>query len=126
MIPYIEKRYQKICKRTSIPICDLLEGYEFLFDNTYFQFNGKYYQQVYGAPMSQSTSCLFADIVMDDLESECLKTLSFTPLFYHRYVDYTTTCVPENKIDEIVNEFNSYTDRLQFTYEVEMNNRLRS
>ena len=51
-------------------------------DNTCFQFNKKFYTQIYGTLMGSPISGLFADIVVEDLENECLQKLSFSPLFY--------------------------------------------
>lgn len=68
----IAKRYREIARSTNIALKDLLEVTDFLIGNTYFQFNDHYYKQ---------TSGLYADIEMDDLETECLNSLSFNPIF---------------------------------------------
>lgn len=59
---------------------------------------------------------------MDDLEKDCLKKLDFTPTFFYRYVDDIITCVPTEKINETIDIFNTYDNRLQFTFETEINN----
>ena len=41
-----------------------------------------------------------------------------------RYVDDTILCVPLNKIQILIDGFNSFHPRLQFTYEREINNRI--
>ena len=102
----------------------LKRGIEWLFYNTYFQFDNKYYRQIFGIPMGSSVSSQFADIVMTDLEEKCLKNLSFKSLFFYRYVDDIFTCIPVNKIDEMLESFNSYHPRLQFTHEIESNSKL--
>lgn len=116
------KRYCTISQCSNISLDDLLESCQFLFDSIYFKFNNNYYQQIYGTPMGSSISGLFADIVMDDLETSCISKLSFKPLFYYRYVDDIITCIPKNKIDEIIGVFNGYDNRLQFTSEIQNNN----
>ena len=55
---------------------------------------------------------LFADIVLDDLEFNCLKTLKNNfdciPLFYYRYVDDILICIKEEQLNaEIFNNYNS-------------------
>ena len=62
--------------------------------------------------------------LMTDLETECLQKLSFSPLFYFRYVDDIITCIPHEKLDDILTIFNSFDDRLQFTHEIEVENRI--
>ena len=58
--------------------------------------------------MGSPISGLFADLVMDDLESECLQKLSFKPTFFYRYVDDIITCIPNSELNEMLNTFNSY------------------
>jgi len=41
--------------------------------------------------------------------------------FYFRYVDDIVTAVPSNRIQDILNMFNLFHPRLQFTIEVEGN-----
>ena len=53
--------------------------------------------QIFGTPMGSPISPLFADIVMDDLENDCLRILkdkhNCSPLFYYTFVDDTILCV---------------------------------
>ena len=80
----IEKRYFQIARNTKIPLNEILNACALLMDNTYFQFNNKFYKQSVGTPMGSPISGLFADLVMDNLESECLQKLSFKPIFFYR------------------------------------------
>lgn len=57
----------------------------------------------------------------------CLKAvlkLTIDLTFIKKYVDDLITVVPENKIDEIVDVFNSFHGRQQFTVEKEQGNML--
>ena len=58
---------------------------------------------------------------MQDLEISCLSQIDFHIPIYLRYVD-TFLIIPANKIEFLVTLFNSYHDRLRFTYEIENNN----
>ena len=49
---------------------------EFCLTNTYFLFQGKYYEQVQGAAMGSPISPLIANIFMEEFE---VKALSFIP-----------------------------------------------
>ena len=66
---------------------------------------------------------------MEDCEIECLNILknvyNIIPLFYFRYVDDTIMCVRKDSINKILRVFNSYDDNLNFTYELELNNKLK-
>ena len=91
-IPYelvinsLEKRFKDIHFNSKIPFQEILETTKFLFDNTFFIFDNTIYQQLFGTPMGSPIYPLFADIVMDDLETTCLKLLKeksdCIPLFY--------------------------------------------
>lgn len=59
-------------------------------------------------------------MVMDDLETNCIEMLSFKPLFVYRNVDDIIMCI-QKKIQETIDIFNDYDERLQFTYEIESN-----
>lgn len=72
--------------------------------------------------MGNPLSPLLADIVMEDLETECLKKLGFKPQCYYRYVDDTFLVIPAEKLDRVLKVFNKYHYRLQFTHEVECDN----
>ena len=65
-----------------------------------------------------------ADLVLQDLEEEVLKKLSFNIQAYYRYVGDIFIIIPKNKIKEILKKFNSYHSRLNFTYESEIDNLL--
>lgn len=85
VIQGIEKRYNQIRCHTSAPLNEFLTTATIIMNNTYFQFGGKFYHQIFGSPMGSPTSPQFADIVMVDLEKHCLNQLDFTPLFFYRY-----------------------------------------
>ena len=61
---------------------------------------------------------------MQDLEISCLSPIDSHIPIYQRYVDETFLIIPANKIEFLVTLFNSYHDRLSFTYEIENNNPL--
>ena len=73
-----------------------------------------------GSPLSP----IISDIVMDDLEKECLSKLTFKLPFYFRYVDDIITAAPPDIIDTILNAFNNYNNKLKFTIEKKSNNQI--
>lgn len=100
VVESLEKRVTQIQNNCKIPFSDVINCIKFLFDNTYFVFNEKIYQKIYGTPMGSLISPLFADIVMDDLETHCLdllfKKFNCKPVFYYRYVDDSIICIPKD------------------------------
>ena len=61
---------------------------------------------------------------MDDLETKCIASLPFQLPFFFRYVDEIITAVPTNEIDTILNTFNSYNHKIQFTIEKEWDEKI--
>ena len=63
------------------------------------------------SPMGSPISPLFADIIMDDLENDCLRILkdkcNCSPSFCCRFVDDIILCVQKKCIDLVLNIFNS-------------------
>jgi len=49
-----------------------------------------------------------AEIVMQDLEKNILKTLNFPTLFYYRYVDDIVFTAHDNIVNYILDAFNNY------------------
>ena len=51
---------------------------KFILNNNFFQFNGKFYQQIFGSAMGNPISPILANIVIEDLEVESIKKLNFS------------------------------------------------
>ena len=66
---------------------------------------------------------MLAEIVMGDLERSVFERLGFFVPFYFRFVD-TLLCVPLHKLQTVIDAFNDYHPRIQFTDEMERNREL--
>ena len=91
---------------------EFIEVIKFILNNNFLQFNKKFYKQTFGSAMGNPFSPILSDIVMEDLEIECIEKLNVKPLFYFRYVDDILLCVPSNSIDHTLNTFNTYNHKL--------------
>ena len=121
VIQSLDKRYNIINTNCKMPYNEIIDTIKFLYNNIYCTFNYVIYKQLQGTPMGSAISGLLADIVMDDLETECLKQLDYTPMIYLRYVDDIFLVIPQDKIEYTLNIFNKYHTKLQFTIEEELN-----
>ena len=79
MIDSLEKIVNLIHRKCKIPFDEIIRCTCFLFDNTVFVFNNKFYKQIRGCLMGSPISPLFADIVIDDSEIASLKNLDKKP-----------------------------------------------
>ena len=65
--------------------------------------------------MGSPLSLVIADLVMRRLETVSLMSLDLDAAFYFRYVDDICTAIVPSKIDLVLEQFNSFHPRLQFT-----------
>ena len=98
-----DRRISHIWNKCKIPFDELRECVEFLYKNTIFTFNKKVYKQIFGSPMGSLLSSLLADIVMNDMKTDCLLTLKnnfdCTLIFYFRYFDDILPCIKAEKLN---------------------------
>ena len=70
-----------LSQRTNMSIQQIIKVLEFCLKNTYFPFQGKYYEQVHGAAMGPLISPLIANLFMEKFEVKALSTVPHTPTF---------------------------------------------
>ena len=93
-----------------------------MLDNCTFQYNGVFYQQIFGVPMGSPSSPVFADLFLEILKEDVIKKLGYRLPFFFRYVDDILTTVPKNEVNKIKDVFNKYNVNIQFTVEDEKDN----
>ena len=93
-------------------------------NSTKFKFNGKFYKKKFGTPIASVISPMSTEIVVEDLEKSVFERLGFVVPFYFRYVDNTLLCVPLDKVQTVIDTLNDYHPKIQFTHEMERNNRI--
>ena len=65
--------------RTNLTITELTEALDICLTSTYFTYNNKCYEQIFGTPMGSSLSPVIANMVMEDLEQQALSTFHNPP-----------------------------------------------
>ena len=90
--------------------------------NTFFLFNGKYYQQSEGLGMGLPLGPTFANIFLGYHEQKWLNDCpsSFKPAFYRRYIDDTFMLFrKKSHVESFLKYLNSKHDNIKFTCELE-------
>jgi len=117
----LTKKWNLFSLDCKIPKEEFLNAVRLVLDSTFFMFDNQFYKQNFGTPMDSPLSPIIADVVMQELETTVHRTLStvnFPIPIHYRYVDDILMAVPHDKIDHILNAFNNFHSRLQFTLEV--------
>ncbi|KMQ84009.1 hypothetical protein RF55_18601 [Lasius niger] len=73
--------------------------------------------RTFGTPMGSPLSPVIADITLQDLETRAVEILPIKLPFYCRYVDDIALAIPSSLFNTVLQTFNSFHPRLQFTME---------
>ncbi|XP_065583868.1 uncharacterized protein LOC136042864 [Artemia franciscana] len=92
----------------------------------YFQFRDSFYQQKNGLPMGAPLSGLLANIYVENLENWALNSYFLKHVYWGRYMDDVISLwnYGEAELRGFLDHLNTYDRNLQFTLEVEVENKL--
>lgn len=124
VLEIIEIRWQEISEFTDIPLQLFIKIVEICFDTSYFLFDGKYFQQKDGTAMGNPASPIFASLVMEHLLDSVIVQLNFPIPLIKIYVDDNIIAVPDSMKHYVLETFNNFNPKIQFTAEYENNNSL--
>ena len=68
----IEGRWNQLHNKINISCTEFFDVIKFILNNNYFQFNNKFYSQIFGSAMGNPISPILSDVVMEDLETKKL------------------------------------------------------
>lgn len=114
----------KTKSNTTLNINNIIEGLKLIFENTEFAYNGKYYKQIFGAPMGLPGSPDIANMVIEHIITQSLNKLQTKPIFLKSYVDDIITAVHKDSVQHILKTFNDTNKNIQFTIEEEHENKI--
>ena len=103
--------------RTKMSTNNIIELLDFCLRNTYFIFQGVFYQQIKGAAMGLPVSPIVANIFMEAFEARALATAVHPPKLWRRYVDDTCVIQDQSHKEEFLKHINSVDNAIQFTTE---------
>jgi len=117
-IDCVNENWHFISKGCTLPKEEFMSAVRFVLDSTFFKFNDAIYKQNFGTPMGSPLSPVVVDLVLQSIEMKALRNLCTPVLFYYRYVDDVAMAVPSVNTDSVLNIFNSFHSRIQFTMEM--------
>ncbi|XP_046737556.1 uncharacterized protein LOC124406248 [Diprion similis] len=120
----ITKKWPEIKKYTNINKKEFIEATKLILDSCYFIHNNQFFKQIFGVAMGSPMNPVVANLVLEHLENKIINNFPFKLPFYYRYVDDIITAVRQDQITTLLNKFNSFHPKIQFTYEEEKNNKI--
>ena len=95
-----------------------------MYKNVHFTYDNKVYQQNDGVAMGSPLGPVLSGIFMVELENSLVPTLNESMTIWRCFVDGTITFAKNDSIAYVLDQLNSFHEQIQFTYEVERNNKL--
>lgn len=120
----LKEKWNTLKEHTSLTQDIFIESVNLALTNNYFQFKNLFYQQLDGCAMGSPISSTVAQLVLEYLEEKVLNDIKTPVIFFKRYVDDCLIAIPEDKIDEVLDAFNKFHPKIQFTSEIETNNKI--
>lgn len=120
----IEDKWRLLKDHTKITRDMFLRLLKLCINANYFSFRGRLFQMKSGMPMGSPLSPVLGDLVMERLLDRVLPRLKFDVPFVKKYVDDLILVVPLDKHREILEVFNDFHNKLQFTMETEMDKKI--
>ena len=103
--------------RAVMGIDDIILLLEFCLKNTYFSFQGQFFEQVEVVAMGSPVSPTVAHLYMEYLEQKALSTAPHPPNFWCRYVDDSFVIHKEANKQGFLQHINSVDPAIKFTVE---------
>jgi len=114
----ISNRWNLIERNIAIPKEEFISAVKLVLESTFFSFNKIVFKQIFGTPMGSPLSPIIADLVLQDIEIKAIERLPFDLPLYFRYVDDILLAASTDQLKEVLETFNSFHKRLQFTLEL--------
>ena len=108
---------QELHSRITMKVEHIISLLKFCLKTTYFQFQGRFYEQIQGAAMGCPISPIVANLFMEDFKVKAINTAQCPPKMWKRYVDDTCVILYSARKEEFSKHINSIGPHIQFTSE---------
>ena len=109
------KEDKDLHSRTNMKIHHIISLLRFCLNNSYFSFQGRFYQQTEGAAIGSPISPIVANLFMEDLEVQAIRTSPTPPSLWKRFVDDTFTIIKKEDRSSFLQHLNSIHQNIKFT-----------
>ena len=108
---------QELHLRRPMKVEQIISLLEFCLKTIYFQFQGRFFEQLQGAAMESPIGPIVANLYMEDFETKAINTAKYPPRIWKRYVDDTCVVIDAAKKDGFLEHIKSGDPHIQFTTE---------
>ena len=122
-LDFIKRKLPTLNVDFGLPCECIIELITLCLENSYFQFDGQYYEQIFGAQMGNPLSPIISGLFLEHVESELLPLYDdVSPLLWKRYVDDILCLVSSSfNLEKYLQFLNGLYPSIKFTYELEEN-----
>ena len=105
--------------RTQLDIDDILRLLKFVLSNSYFIYDDVTYKQIHGCAMGSPVGAIVANLCMEVIEEQAIKSATTPPKIWKRFVDDSFAIINKNAVISFHNTLNSIDPHIKFTIEHE-------
>ncbi|CAD6225600.1 GSCOCG00011838001-RA-CDS, partial [Cotesia congregata] len=124
VLEIINEEYETIRELVKVSKGKLCSLINVCFKTSYFTFNNVFYLQLDGSSMGNPASPVLANLVMDYVLWKIVDSLPFHVPFLKLYMDDTLLAMPGDEVDGLLDHFNRFHEKIQFTMEREQDGEL--
>ena len=103
---------QELQLRTTMQVEQIISLLEFCVKTTYFQFQGRFLEQLQGTSCGSPISPIVANFYMEDLEIKAINTAEYPPQIWKIYVDDTFVAIESAKKEKFLEHINKMDPNL--------------
>ena len=111
------KEDKDLHSRTNMKIHHITSLLRFCLNNSYFSFQGRFYQQTEGAAMGSPISPIVANLFMEDLKVQAIRTSPTPPSLWKSFVDDTFKIIKKEDRSIFLQHLNSIHQNIKFPCE---------
>ena len=103
--------------RTTMQVEQIISLLEFCLKTSYFQFQGRFFEQLQVAAMGSPISHIVANLYMEDFEINAINSAEYLPRIWKRYMDDTFVVIDYARKKKFLEHINNMDPPIQFTTE---------